>query len=616
MAVLFYHFAIRYTVTKINEWIIPCLYFICFLFIPFAPTSLVISGMQIKPYGYAPIFGPVGPFWLLFTFGMLFTTLAVFIGCYSRSTDSQQRNRIAYIITGVSLALLGGIFDVLPLFGLPLYPGAILGNIAFCVLTTIAIVRNNLLDIHVVARRGTNYALIGIIVAIPLLALYFLLAISVLKGNMPIWVYIIPLIILAVFASQISAPVQQWIDRILYRQRYRFLRALEAFHSGTQSLADYEKLTSTMINLVSGVMSTPMVALLQPISPNGDFYLVANTDIANDNPGIIIKRRSSLITWLQNNNGVLSHQDIDFIPQLQRTSSQEKEILWRIGAHLIVPLKTHPGYLSGVLIIGEKASSKPYTTADKQLVQGFSSQMAMKLENIQLYHEAVQARQELKALARRLVEVQEEERHTIARELHDETGQLLISAKLLLEKSRSSQAGNMVSAMNEAQDMLREAIRQIREMSLNLRPGMIDDLGLLPALHWYLEQYTRRTNIQVNFKHSGLKSELQTDIRTAAYRIVQEALNNVARHAKVKEATARVWVRTGTLYIQIEDAGTGFDPTKIPATSSGIRGIRERALMFGGRLVIDSAPGEGTLLRAELPINRGEKKHDNDSDSG
>jgi hypothetical protein len=151
-SVLFYHFSIRYTGVRERSWLLGFLYFICVIFIPLSTTGLVFSGMQVKPYGYAPIFGPAGSFHLLFCFAVFIMALLTFVKDARTSLSAEQRNRVAYIILAMIISLVGATFDVLPVLGLPLYPGLIIGNIIFCLLTTVAIVRHNLLDIRVIMR--------------------------------------------------------------------------------------------------------------------------------------------------------------------------------------------------------------------------------------------------------------------------------------------------------------------------------------------------------------------------------------------------------------------------------------------------------------------------------
>ncbi len=211
--------------------------------------------------------------------------------------------------------------------------------------------------------------------------------------------------------------------------------------------------------------------------------------------------------------------------------------------------------------------------------------------------------QELRDLSRRLVNAQEEERRSIARELHDQISQSLALLKLLLDKAMSNPAGRLNFSFSEAQELVIELIDQVRNLSLNLRPKMLDDLGLLPTLLWHFERYTAKTGIDVEFKHTGLNTELPAEVSTAAYRIVQEALSNVARHASTGKVAVRVFTDSHYLHIEVSDSGVGFDPAKLEGrVSSGISGMRERVLLLGGSFALKTAPGKGTHINVRLPL--------------
>lgn len=216
----------------------------------------------------------------------------------------------------------------------------------------------------------------------------------------------------------------------------------------------------------------------------------------------------------------------------------------------------------------------------------------------------------VRSLSRRLLTLQEEERRHLARELHDGVCQVLTCLAFALEGGApaASEAG---ARLGEARALLGQALTQIRQLAFDLRPALLDHFGLLPALRRLIERYTETTGVRVSFNQAGLEARFAPELETAGYRIVQEALHNVARHARVAEAAVRLWVHADALEVQVEDQGVGFDVEAVLAAgaSGGLAGVRERAQLLGGQLVLESAPGAGTHLLARLPLrgSTGEK---------
>jgi PAS domain S-box-containing protein len=231
--------------------------------------------------------------------------------------------------------------------------------------------------------------------------------------------------------------------------------------------------------------------------------------------------------------------------------------------------------------------------------------VAFDISELKIAEEALKkSAEQLKTLSRRLMEVQELERRNIALELHDEIGQVLTGLKFTLEVSTKLPVAEVGDSLAQARGLVNDLMARVRKLSLDLRPAMLDDLGLLPTLLWHIEHYTAQTHIRVNFKHSGLEqNRFAPEVETVAYRVVQEALTNVARHANVHEATVRVWTHQDTLAIEVADAGRGFDlEAVVGCETSGLTGMRERAMLAGGQLKLESNVGEGTRLLAELSI--------------
>jgi signal transduction histidine kinase len=204
----------------------------------------------------------------------------------------------------------------------------------------------------------------------------------------------------------------------------------------------------------------------------------------------------------------------------------------------------------------------------------------------------------------RLMEVQESERRHLARELHDEIGQLLTGLLLLLRLNDDSPADTLKTRFEQARATVSDLLGRVRGLSFDLRPADLDDLGLLPALLALFERYTAQTGVVVDFKHQGVGGRFAPELETGAYRIVQEALTNAARHACVTSVNVRVWADAEKLNLQIEDRGCGFDPAAVlkAPRSSGLIGMQERSRLLRGRLTIESVLGSGTTISAELPL--------------
>ena len=213
--------------------------------------------------------------------------------------------------------------------------------------------------------------------------------------------------------------------------------------------------------------------------------------------------------------------------------------------------------------------------------------------------------QELHEATIKLIGAQEDERRTIARELHDEVGQVLtaLQVELTLAQRHLAAKGLTERPLTEAQLLADGALATVRDLSQLLRPAVLDDLGLPAAIDASLRGLARRHEIKVELSHRGMADRLSPETEIAAYRIVQEALTNVARHASAAHCRVRLTRLPGTLQVEIEDDGTGFDPERapVPASGFGLIGMRERAAMLGGSLQVLSAPGAGTRLSVELP---------------
>jgi signal transduction histidine kinase len=210
----------------------------------------------------------------------------------------------------------------------------------------------------------------------------------------------------------------------------------------------------------------------------------------------------------------------------------------------------------------------------------------------------------LRALSLQLVHVQESERRFLARELHDEFGQVLTGLKITLEQVLARAPGGLAEPLNQAVELVNRLVSQTRNLALQLRPPLLDDLGLLVALVWHFKQYRRQTNIAIDFRHTPVPERLPALLESAIFRVVQEALTNVARHASSTEAAVRLWLDRERIGVQVEDKGVGFDVNAAPGNpaASGLSGMKQRVELLGGEFTVDSGPGHGTRVTVELPL--------------
>jgi PAS domain S-box-containing protein len=221
-----------------------------------------------------------------------------------------------------------------------------------------------------------------------------------------------------------------------------------------------------------------------------------------------------------------------------------------------------------------------------------------------LLEETEEGRDRLLALSRRLVEIQETERSEIARELHDEIGQLLTGLKLLIASGAGHKSPEAADQdQEEMAAIVSELIGRLRDMSMSLRPPMLDEIGLLPTLVWHFERYTARTHVRVSLRQTIEGARFPAPVEIAAFRIIQEALTNVARYAGVEWVEVDVRADSENLMLRIEDRGQGFNPaTASSGCSAGIIGMQERAHLVGGHLTLESAVAAGTRIAVALPL--------------
>jgi signal transduction histidine kinase len=271
-----------------------------------------------------------------------------------------------------------------------------------------------------------------------------------------------------------------------------------------------------------------------------------------------------------------------------------------------IPVQLFRGVLAALLAFYMVRALRAFELETRRRVE------AANIENARLYQEAQEREKLLSDLLKQVVGAQEAERQRIARELHDATGQSLTAIALGLrgiETILGDDRPQVIKQLREVKSFSTNALDELRRIIADLRPSQLDDLGLIAALQWYTRTFEQHHSIPTEFTVKGRSVRLPTEYETVLFRITQEALTNIAKHAHAARASVTLETCASEICVTIQDDGCGFDPKTILAgagqqTGWGLLGIWERALLLGGRYEIDSRSGFGTRVRASIPLEK------------
>ena len=267
----------------------------------------------------------------------------------------------------------------------------------------------------------------------------------------------------------------------------------------------------------------------------------------------------------------------------QGETTYEIDVLAKDGRRVPVEVRSQAMYENGVMV-GVQSTARDIT--ERKLAQ-----------------------EGLKMFSRQLIEAQEDERRRIARELHDQVGQILTAIKMNLHNVQQASQASEVCHIKDNIEAVDQALRLVRDLSVELRPPVLDDFGLVTALHWFVDRYKKRTGLDVNvvINMPDENERFSRDLETACFRIAQEALTNIVRHAQANQALLRLVRDANVLLLSVKDNGVGFDPESLRkraprAATLGLISMQERAHAAGGTIEINSAISQGTEVRLMLPL--------------
>jgi signal transduction histidine kinase len=283
---------------------------------------------------------------------------------------------------------------------------------------------------------------------------------------------------------------------------------------------------------------------------------------------------------------------------------------------IALPLMASARVIGSLVLARCPAEAYRLASSEPALMAGIAQQLGLSIATALLQEQAQVREQVLAELLHQVVGAQEAERQRIARELHDATGQSLTAISLglrgvenyLIQSTQGDDPRVLIHQVKELRTFGQNALGELRNLISDLRPPQLDDLGLAAALRWYVQAYAQRRSIAMQFRVEGDDSRLPPEYRTVLYRIAQEALTNIAKHAEATSAEVTLLVEPSQVRLDVSDDGRGFDPQLVAQLETdrqagwGLVGIRERALLLGGESRIDTAVGAGTHLRVTVPL--------------
>lgn len=570
--------------------------------------SNVIDGVLYHDYdaSFTYIFCP---------FQAIFLAASIFylVQGLKRATTQQDRNRIGYLLAAIAIWIPITTTNLIP--ALAIYSVDQLGNIAAVLIISYAILRHQLLDIKLVLRKGLIYSSLTVF-----LTAIYILFLFVLQMLLHDWVGYTSLALAAGFALLVAFLfnplrnfIQNRIDWLFYRETYDYRQILLNFSNKISNVLDLGELAQSILEPIVKAMHVKKAALLFMGTEDGDFNtwfaqqatteeLPIKLQLINDSP---------IVAWLASEGKAVRRELMDAIPQFKSLWEVERNALKTSGVEVLCPIRSK-GNLIGILSLGEKQSESAYSEDEIDMLMTMANEAAIALENARMLDSIKNQQRQVEQLLAQAVLAQEDERKRISADLHDSVAQWLVAASY-----RAQTCGQVLSGDGnaEARDELTnlestitKSLKELRRVVIGLRPPALEELGLTHSLRQILEEL-RADGIDCKFNEVGIPIRLSPSVEIAAYRIVQEAIANIRKHAGATKVNLRLQFQEDKLMVEIRDNGRGFALSQtldsaISIGRMGLLGMKQRAEMLGGDIKIKTTEGAGTMITLRLPIQQ------------
>lgn len=528
-------------------------------------------------------------------------------------TDPREHNKIAYLIAAVVLLAVFGFISITPLTLAGGLPWGHIGALFSAGILTYAVMKHELVSMNYVLRRGLGWVSLFVIGAGAYLLVFFL--INLLVG---FELDAVTLTLATLLAAAVALLVH-WlrpiflgmVDQLFYRKTYSYRQALLSFSSKMGNIINLNELADEMLPTIVKALRTPQAKLLFEDISSGDFttQFTYPKMKAKSKDELRFNLDNPIIAWLEKATSPLDLKQIDSIPQFKGLWQTEKEKLAASNLELLYPIKSR-GKLIGILALGKKQSKDFYSQEDIELVMSLASQAGIMIENARMLDSLKKQQLQMEQLLSQAIHAQEEERQRISGDLHDGVAQWLAGASYrvqtvdaLLSRNGSDEARDELATM---EGIIDKSLKELRRVLTGLRPPALDELGLSHALRQSLEDL-KTDGINCYFSEVGIPVRLPSSMEIAVYRVVQETLSNVRKHANATKVNLRLQFQSDKLSVEIRDNGKGFDLSQtldsaLSVGHMGLLGMKQRVETLGGDIRIKTSEGTGTAIILRFPI--------------
>jgi len=629
--VLFYHFTLLYSNIRAPKTLMPCFYGLWAVFAVLSLTGQIVTEVEevalVGGYvGWAARFTPLG--YTYMALGYIPALLGVYnlFWVYRATNPPEEKNRALYMLAGAGLSLLGATSDLLFSADLFFYPFGIMSNLYFVALTTVAMLKYQLLELRVVLRSGIIYSMLGslIVGVYGVVFGFFYFTFQSQSDPARLLSSVAAASVVAIALQPLLNQIQHWADGWFHRERYDHLQALEQFSLETKDITDLNSISESLTGLVRRAMMANSAALLLP-GPQSSEFRVTSASGLKDTEDISLRSSSPILTWLRDNESILTRKDLDVIARFRALSVADQQAVEELDMELLIPLKSK-GQLTGGLIVGPKLADGNYSRGDINLLRTVANQTATAIENARLYtEEAVRVAEleELEKLKQTLL-------LTVSHELKTPLTAIKAGTEMLeLQENApaSSAKGRLLRSINRGVERLERLVdesldyarMQDANLELELEPTNLAEL--------YEETITLLAPV-ARAKRQTLELDLPEYIpsieidRRRCERVLLNLVSNANRYTQPGgKIVVSVEVESDYVITSVVDSGQGVpdaDRDKIfnvyyrtsngdgkgAGASSGIGLAIAKYLveLHGGKIWVNSVLGEGSSFHFSLPI--------------